>query len=143
MEVRLSPEQEQDAVDALTTLSWSTEENAGSIAVAERLNVTSAEAEMIVSDLRNRRIVKHSVQIRNGGASGFSPRRWERDEMPTTLEIITLLINLGETTLDESRQRLAQQYYSVIDEGAANVMLHELRDRGILSTQSCSGSAER
>lgn len=132
----LSPEQEQQAVDALTALDWNSNELAGRRAVVERLALTDVEAEAILTRLRTRRIVRRILRatdvIEDGPGRGVSPMRWERAGVPTTLEVLQFLTGLSDISgLENSRQALCQHFG--IGETEANALIHEFRDRNLLA----------
>lgn len=145
--VGLSPEREQQAVDALTSADWSTDPDVGTVRVADALSVDHDLAGTIVRNLRERRIVRHRTIAQDavlGELVRLSPIRWVRDEMPTTLEILDFLTGFDEVaSLDETRRLLCQKYRHVFSQPDANTLLHDLRDRNILQLETISFMREK
>jgi hypothetical protein len=66
------------------------------------------------------------------GSVVLSPVKWIRAGIPTTLELIRQLTALeGSVTLDSSREAVSRFCGCSTDE--ANQLLHDLRDRNILT----------
>ena len=131
----LSPEQEQQVVEGITAIDWTPHYEAARRAVVETLHITDREAEQIVEQLSNRRIIRLSMQANNFGETGLvrvAPVKWVRAGIPTTMELIHQLMAMkGFVSLDRSRQVVAEFCGCSTDE--ANHLLHELRDKNILT----------
>jgi hypothetical protein len=131
----LSPEQEQQVVDAITALDWSDNCEAARQAVTRVLSVTDQLAGRILDELSERRITRMVVKANNfleTGTTVQSPLKWIRAGIPTALELIRQLMALeGFVTLDRSRKAVSQFCGCSIDE--ANRLLYDLRDRNILT----------
>jgi hypothetical protein len=124
----LSPEQEQQVVDAIVALDWADYE-ATRGAVARVSGITDQQAECISSQLSDRRIIKKLGN--NVVDNGPGKVKWGRGGVPTSLELIHRLKALqGIVTLDRSRIEVAPVWE--ISESEAENLLYGLRDRNIL-----------
>jgi hypothetical protein len=133
----LSPEREQQAVDAITALDWKASNTAAREAVTMALAVTDEQAELIVGQLSDRRIVRMVASVNNLAETGSTlPARvkWDRAGIPTTLELVSQLTALdGFVTLDRSREAVSRFCDCSIDE--ANDLLYALRDKNIVNLE--------
>ncbi len=132
----LLPEEEQQAVDAITALDWTDSYTAPQRAVTAALGVTDGQAELIVGQMVDRRIIRMIANTRNLAETGPVPRegcaKWERAEVPTTLEVIRQLTALeGYVSLDRTREVVSRFCGCSIDE--ANGLLHDLQDKNLLT----------
>lgn len=108
----LSPEQEQQAVDAIAALGWVDRYEAAKNAVSRTLAITDEEAERIVKRLSDRRIIRFEMKTNDVGENGHATQSlmtWTRAEIPTTLELVNYLMALeGHITLDSSREAVSR-----------------------------------